>query len=216
MAETSNILSALFIVGLFLAALIFVEVDRLNQAAQATRDMETFAEEKRLEQSFDALLEIVEPQTGETIGEIIANYSYYGAGSRQYGPHTVDDYNILKELFDGFYGEKNYYLNIPDLKVTAQPNVEIHFIMDTSGSMDDDFTKIGNTIDYINNKTGKMVRFYIHGLRSSPASFLGGKCYLPNVSCDTYTEAEINQIQPCTYKQNCSPEEAWGLGVGVW
>ncbi|MCX6801690.1 MAG: PKD domain-containing protein [Candidatus Diapherotrites archaeon] len=116
MAETSNVLTAMFIVGLFLTALIFLEIDRLQRAGQATQETQNYSEEKRLEQSLDSLLKMTEPQTKETIGELIADYAYYGPVDVNYEGKTIQYGPIIEALFDGFYGKENYYSKILEIE----------------------------------------------------------------------------------------------------
>ena len=54
--NTSDILATLFITLLFLSALIFMEINRLEYARNVSESVQTYAEEKRLSENFDALL----------------------------------------------------------------------------------------------------------------------------------------------------------------
>ena len=211
MAESSHILAALMIVALFLSTLIFVEINRMEQARKTTLDVQTFSEEKRLEMSLDSLLKMTESNSGETIAELIADYVHYGKDTLKFGEKDVNIPKTIKSLFDSFYGPENYYLKLPEIKKGSRANVEIHFIMDTSGSMYNDFSSIGKSIDYINNKTGQAVKFFIHSLawgHNIP------QCQYPNVVCDVFNKKDISK-----FAGGCElgdAPEAYGLGIALW
>ncbi|MEM4662909.1 MAG: PKD domain-containing protein, partial [Candidatus Diapherotrites archaeon] len=208
----SQIISAAIVVGLFFVALFSVEISRYNYIAEQTKAMETYAEEKRFEESVDALLKISEPRTKETIGEIFANCAYYGPVDKNYGGLIVNCKSIIEELFDSFYGRENYYIKIPLHYSLITKSVELYFIVDSSDSMTDDLAKIGQSIVYISNNFTGDINFYVYTL-STPMSV--SQCSMPNVTCGVIPKSDLESLcdQAGIPQDQCVLQEAYGLGV---
>jgi len=215
LAQPSQVLAAALIVGLFFVALIVVEISRMHEAADTTVAMQTFSEERRLEESLDSLLKITEPRTKETIGEIFANCSYYGDVDLNYAGTSVSCRAILEELFDSFYGRENYYVKIPRMKYELSKDVEMVFIVDTSGSMQDDLQKIGQSILYIKSSFTGNIHFYIYTLGLTMPT---AQCTEPNVTCAEISQSELDALrqQAGIPEEHCVLQEAYGLGVAWW
>ncbi|MCX8190059.1 MAG: PKD domain-containing protein [Candidatus Diapherotrites archaeon] len=211
-ADTSQVVSAAIVVGLFFVALFAVEISRYQHVAQQTKEMETYSEEKRFEESFDALLKMTEPRTKETIGELFANCAYYGADDRNYGGIIVNCRDVLEELFDSFYGRENYYAKIPQHSSEITKGIEIYFIVDTSKSMTDDISKIGQSVIYIKNNFTGDVNFHIYTLASVMTV---PQCSMPNVECKVIPASDLSELckQAGIPPEHCVLQEAYGLGV---
>ncbi|MEM4598073.1 MAG: PKD domain-containing protein [Candidatus Diapherotrites archaeon] len=212
MADTSQVISAAIVVGLFFVALFAVEISRYQHVAQQTKEMETYAEERRFEESFDALLKMTEPRTKETIGELFANCAYYGAEDKNYGGIMVNCRDVLEELFDSFYGHENYYAKVPQHSSDINKGVEIYFIVDSSQSMTDDISKIGQSIVYITNNFTGDINFHIYTLASVMTV---SQCSMPNVECKVIPASDLQNLcqQAGIPPEHCVLQEAYGLGV---
>jgi PKD repeat protein len=209
------VLAAAFIAAIFFLSLISVEISRLQQAGETTQAMQTFAEERRLEESLDSLLKMTEPRTKETVAELIANCSYYGADQQVYGGIALNCRDVLQELFDGFYGRENYYVKIPRLKFESSISVQLFFIVDTSKSMEDDLEKIGTSIEYLTNNFSGDINFFIYTLALyTPVH----QCSYPNVTCAQIPKNELKELckQAGIPDGKCVYQEAYGLGIAWW
>jgi len=145
MALLEDIMGIVFIILIFLVAGILL----LNNYARIASDKEQFTLQNELgesfESSFDTILEITEPKSMRSYGELLGSATYF-RNEKLYTPrgqvHIEEEFKLLLDLV---FPRDNYFFEVK----APLDRAEIIFIVDGSPTVEDEFSYLADNFDDI-------------------------------------------------------------------
>lgn len=149
MSAVDNIIGMALIAGIVIAGWFMMQMSSFDQDTSFIQSNQFNFEQQKLSRDLGSILEITEPITKLPASKVIGDLIYSGRDYVEFQGAQVDMKNgFLKNVFDGVYGENNYYIQVsPPIS-----KVRMFFIIDGSSTMSDDINKIDKIIPEFEKK----------------------------------------------------------------
>lgn len=153
MTTIEDITGSIVIIAIVIGASIFMFNSYTRNMLEKDRYWKQYTLEERYGTTLNAMLEITEPNTNRTYGDILGSSAYYGTQNISAANGVIDLEKNFKKLLDLYYGDEDYYFEVKkpirSLKMT--------FIIDGSNSTIDEAAYLAEEIEQIKSDIKRSV-----------------------------------------------------------
>jgi hypothetical protein len=154
MSASDDLIGMIAIAAIVLAGWFLIQANSTSQTSDAIDSLRGDYEQLKLSSDLAETLEVTEPTTGLSVGQILAELSTTPQSTVTLSNgEELDLKKKTQQILDSAFGENNYFVKV----IAPLKEIRLYFVVDGSKTMAGDFTNVKKIIPNIKSSVEKFI-----------------------------------------------------------